>query len=65
MKIYGVPLVDNRRRFPIGDVVLEFIDEEDYYGCNFAKEQKVMQLFFTGSSDFFPCFWTKNGDYET
>jgi hypothetical protein len=33
------------------------LDENDYYGADFFGKQRVCQLFFTGSSDYFPAIW--------
>jgi hypothetical protein len=31
----------------------DVIDDEDYYGYNFSKDQKIYMLFYNGSSNFF------------
>ena len=38
---------------PVMDVSMKLINEKDYYGCNFSKNNMYM-LFFTGQSNYFP-----------
>ena len=49
---------------PCLDISLEYRDEEDDYGVNFSKKQRVFELFFTGSSDYFPAIWIGDENEE-
>lgn len=49
---------------PIMDIVLELIEEDNYYGCDFTNDKKMLQLFFTGQSNYFPAFWVGEDNYE-
>ena len=48
---------------PVMDISLELIDDNDYYDCNFTGEKRLIELFFTGSSNYFPGFWVGQDDY--
>lgn len=48
--------------YPCMDIVLEIVDENDYYGVDFRGDQKVYELFFPGSSNYFPAIWIGNDD---
>lgn len=39
---------------PLMDLSMELINEDNYYGYDFTGEKQVYQLFFTGSSNYFP-----------
>lgn len=45
---------------PCMDAAIDLIDEKDYYGCDFSGDRQVVQIFFTGSSDYFPAAWLGN-----
>lgn len=47
---------------PCMDTVFDVIDEYDYYGCDFFGKNKVVQLFFTGNSQYFPAIWIGDQD---
>lgn len=49
---------------PCMDVTMDMVDEEDYYGCDFTGKRQVIELFFTGSSDYFPGFFIGKDNYE-
>ena len=49
---------------PCMDVTMDMVDEDDYYGCDFTGKRQVMELFFTGSSDYFPGFFIGKDNYE-
>lgn len=49
---------------PCMDLSIDYIDEADYYGCDFRETQKTIMLFFTGSSDYFPGIWIGNDSLE-
>lgn len=39
---------------PIMDISMDVIDEKDYYGSDFRGDRKVIMMFYTGQSNFFP-----------
>lgn len=45
---------------PCMDVDVGLIDETDYYGIDFSGKQRVLSLFFTGQSNYFPGIWIGN-----
>jgi len=51
---------------PCMDLSLDMIDrgEEDYYGADLSGTQKLCQLFFLGSSDYFPGLWVGEDDLD-
>lgn len=49
---------------PIMDLGMNIIDEDDYYGCDFSGDKKVMMLFFTGQSNYFPGIYIGNRKYK-
>jgi len=55
---------DNDTEYPIMDIALNEIDENDYYACDFSRNNKVMMLFFAGSSNFFLGIWIGESNYK-
>lgn len=39
------------------DLCCEYIDDKDYYGADFTKQNKMLQLVFTGDSTYFVGIW--------
>lgn len=50
----------NGGALPCGDFTIDVIDENDYYGCNFSEENRVIMFFFTGQSNYFPAIHIGN-----
>lgn len=48
------------------DCYLEPVEEDDYCGYNFSGDNRVMMIFFTGASDYFPAIkcGTANSDLD-
>lgn len=53
---------DIEYEYYVGDVGMNIIDEEDYYGCDMSGDQRVIMMFFVGHSDCFPAIWIGNDD---
>lgn len=43
------------------DSACEMISENNYYGVDFRGDKRVYQMFFLGSSDYFPAIWIGDG----
>lgn len=41
---------------PCMDLAFNIIDEDNYYGFDFTDDKKVLMLFHTGQSNYFPAF---------
>jgi hypothetical protein len=46
------------------DVTCNIIDSDDNYSVDFSGKQKMFELFFTGSDDFFPAIWFDENDLD-
>jgi hypothetical protein len=53
-------IADCDPEYPVMDVCLEKIDDEDYYGVDFTGDKSVYQIFFSGSSNYFAAVWPSN-----
>jgi len=50
--------------YPVMDWGMEIVNEEDYYGADFSRDKAVYQIFFSGTSNYFPGIWVPKNDLE-
>jgi hypothetical protein len=56
--------MDNITTYPCMDAGLYYQNSIDNYGVDFSGDQKVYEIFFTGTSDYFPAIWSGTDDEE-